>query len=92
MALELKKPQSHDFIFEKQMIFIEAVDGKVTFKIEISRETLEEIFGLDGNDSHAVDRAVTGNWEAIEAAARKKWEGRVTESGGSYRLLDQDFK
>ena len=92
MALELKKPQAHDYIGRNQMIYIEAGDGEITFNVEITRETLEEIFDLDGNDSHAVLRAVTGNWETIQAAARKRFEGRVTESGGSHRLFDQDFR
>lgn len=92
MALELKRPQSQDYIARNQMISIKAVDGDVTFEVEITRETIEEIFDLDGNDSHAVLRVVGGNWETIQAAARKRFGGRVTESGGSYRLLDQDFR
>ena len=47
MAFELKKPQAHDYI--NQMISIKAVDGEVTFEVGISRETLEDFFGLDGN-------------------------------------------
>lgn len=90
MAFELKKPQAHDYI--NQMISIKAVDGEVTFEVGISRETLENFFGLDGNDSHAVLRAVDKYWEAIRAAGQKRFEGRVTESGGSYQLFEQDFK
>lgn len=90
MSLELKRPQAHDYI--NQRISIKAVDGEITFEVEILRETLEKVFSLDGNDSHAVLRAIDRNWEAIEEAVRKKFEGRVTESSGWYRLLDQDFR
>jgi hypothetical protein len=53
------------------MISIKAVDGEVTVEVGISRETLEDFFGLDGNDSHAVLRAIDKYWEAIQAAGKK---------------------
>ena len=89
MSLELTRPQAHDYI--DQRVSIEAVDGEVTFKVEILRETLEKVFSFDGIDSPAVLRVIDRNWEAIEEAVRKKFEGRVTVSSGWYRLLEKDF-
>tara|TARA_B100000315_G_scaffold226507_1_gene233485 strand:- start:539 stop:811 length:273 start_codon:yes stop_codon:yes gene_type:complete len=90
MVLKLKKPLAHDYI--NQIVFIEAVNGDVSFEIKISKETLIEELDLDGDDSQAVIYCVTGNWSKIKDAARRKFEGRVIEDDGIFWLSGEDLR
>jgi hypothetical protein len=89
VPLKIEKPQAYDYINHE--IKIAVSNDETKFEINISADTLDDVFGLDGKDTHSVLGCVTANWVKIENAIRRRYEGRDIIGNGGSRLLPQDF-
>lgn len=92
MSFKITSPHDTEYIYRDFTVFIEIEKGEDQYTVQISAETLQDVFEMTHIHRASVDRTVKANWVAIETAIRSKYEARDIIENGELWLLDQDFK